>query len=145
MVCQRHGFVYYSAWAEIVAGWATGVDGDPVSGIGQIRRGIDAFKMIQAELRLPFYYGLLAEVCGLAGQVGEALANVASGFAFQSKNSEIWPVPELHRIHGDVLLRAGDVPGAEASYRRAIESARQTGARGFELRAAARLGEGRPV
>jgi predicted negative regulator of RcsB-dependent stress response len=96
-------------------------------------------KVIRAELRLPFYYGLLAEVCGLAGQVGEALANIASGFAFQNKNGEIWAAAELHRIHGDVSLRTRDVAGAEVSYSRAVESARQTGARGFELRAVARL------
>ena len=97
-------------------------------------------KATGAELRLPFYYGLLAEVCGLAGQMGEALANVSSGFAFQSKNGEMWSgagtapdpwrfAPAQRRCHLKL----------EVSYRRAIESARQTGARMFELRAAARL------
>ena len=54
---------------------------------------------------------------------------------------ETAPSPELHRIHGDVLLHSGDASEAQVSYRRAIESARQTGARLFELRAAARLRE----
>jgi predicted ATPase len=138
-VCRKHGFAYYLAWAEILAGWATAVEGDTAGGLVQLRHGLDALKATGAELRLPFYYGLLAEACGLAGQVGEALANVASGFAFQSKNGEMWSAPELHRIHGDVLLHSGDAPQAQLSYRRAIESARQTGARLFELRAAARL------
>ena len=107
-VCRKHGFAYYLAWAEILAGWATAVEGDATAGLRRLRHGLDALKATGAELRLPFYYGLLAEVCGLAGQVGEALANVASGFAFQSKNGEMWSAPELHRIHGDLLLRSGD-------------------------------------
>ena len=141
MVCRRHGFVYYLAWAEILAGWATAVEGNTATGLEQLRHGLDALRATRAELRLPFYYGLLGEVCGLAGQVGEALANIASGFAFQSKNGEMWPAPELHRIHGDVLLRSGEASEARASYRRAVESAQQTGARLFKLRAAARLRE----
>ena len=138
-LCRKHGFAYYLAWAEILAGWATAVESDVAAGLTQLRRGIAALQATGAELRLPLYYGLLAEVCGLAGQTGEALANVANGFAFQSKNGEIWFAPELHRIHGDLLLRGGDIAGARTNYRRAIETARQTGARLFELRADDRL------
>jgi len=140
-ICQKHGFVYYSAWAEILAGWATAVVGETTAGLLQLRHGLDALKATGAELRLPFYYGLLAEACDLAGHMGEALANVASGFAFLTKNSETWAAPELHRIQGDVLRHGGDDFLSQVSYRRATESARQTGARLFELRAAARLDE----
>ena len=138
-ICRKHGFVYYLAWAEILAGWATAVEGDPPAGLDRLRQGLDALKATGAELRVPFYHGLLAEACSLAGQTGEALANVASGFAFQSKNGEFWSAPELHRIHGDVLLQSGDTAEARNSYRRAVEAARQTGARLFERRAEARL------
>jgi predicted RNA polymerase sigma factor len=92
-------------------------------------------KATGAELRLPFYYGLLAEVCKLTGHIGEALANIATGFAFQSKNGELWSAPELHRIHGDILQQSGDAAHAQISYQRAIETARLTGARMFERRA----------
>lgn len=140
-ICRKHGFAYYLAVAEILGGWATAVEGNTTAGLVELRHGLDALKGTGAEIRLPFYYGLLAEVCDLAGQVGEALANVASGFAFLSKNGETWAGPELHRIHGDVLLHSGDVSQSQVSYRRAIEWARQTGARQFELRAADRLRE----
>ncbi len=141
VVCRKHGFAYYLAWAEMLEGWAKAVEGDTAAGLMQLRHGLDALKATGAELRLPFYYGLLAEVCGMAGQVGEALANIASGFAFQNKNGELWSAPELYRIHGDVLLRSGDATAAQTSYRRAMESAQKTGAHLFELRAAARLCE----
>jgi DNA-binding SARP family transcriptional activator/predicted ATPase len=138
-ISVKYGFAYYSAWAEMLAGWGIGVEGDPAAGLARFRHGLDALRATGAELRLPFYYGLLAELCGLAGHAGDALANVASAFAFQSKNGELWCAPELHRIHGDVLLRSGAVAGAELSYHRAMESARQVGAPLLEQRAAARL------
>jgi len=138
-ICSKHGFAYYLAMAEILAGWGTGMEGNAEAGIHRIRGGLDALKSIRAELRLPFYYGLLGEICGRSGQIGEALANVATGFAFLSKNAEMWAAPELHRIHGDLLLSSGDEKQAQASYRRAIAIAGQTSSRLSEQRAADRL------
>jgi predicted negative regulator of RcsB-dependent stress response len=69
----------------------------------------------------------------------EALANISSGFAFQSKNGEVWAAADLHRIHGDVLLRDGNPLQARASYQRSLDAARAAGARMYELRAVARL------
>ena len=81
-ICRKYGFVYYVAFADILAGWATCRCGDITPGLARLRRGLDALRKTQAELRLPFYHGLLAEACGWSGQMGEALANIASGFAF---------------------------------------------------------------
>jgi predicted ATPase len=139
-ICGKYGFTYYLAWADILTGWATAVD-DPAAGLSRLHDGLVALKATGAELRLPFYHGLVAEACGLAGQTGEALANVESAFAFQNKNGELWFGPELHRIQGDVLTRMGDASGAQMSYRRAVESARQIGSKAAEQRAAARLEE----
>jgi predicted ATPase len=140
-VCRKHGFTYYLSVAEILAGWAMALTGDAQAGLARLRQGLETFKASGAELRLPFYHGLLAEACAQAGQPGEALANISSGFAFQAKNGEAWASPELHRIHGDLLLLRGNRPQAEASYLRSLEAAQLGCTRGFELRAAARLHE----
>jgi len=140
-ICWKYGFAYYQAMADILAGWAIGIEGDTASGLARLRHGLEALKALRAELRLPFYHALLAEICGLAGRTGEALANIATGFAFLNKNDETWSVPELHRIHGDVLLQCGDATRARASFRRAVDLARRSGARLFEVRAEARLNE----
>jgi len=142
-VCRKHGFTYYLSMAEILAGWAmaTGDEGDRGAGVSRMRHGLEALKTLGAELRLPFYLGLLAEACARCGQLGEALANISNGFAFQTKNGEIWAAADLHRIHGDLLLQNGNPLQARASYQRSLETARQSGARAFEHRAAARLGE----
>jgi DNA-binding SARP family transcriptional activator len=138
-VCRKYGFPYYLAWAEVLKGWAMAAEGEPVSGLAQMRQGLEALRATSAELRLPFYYGLLAEVHDMCGQTGEALANIAAAFAFQTKNGESWAVPDLHRIHGDLLLKSGKSPQARVSYQRALESAQHLGAKILELRAAARL------
>jgi predicted ATPase len=140
-VCHKHGFTYYLSVAEILAGWAMAMAGEEEPGMARLRQGLETFKASGAELRLPFYYGLLAEACAQRGQMREALANVSSGFAFQNKNGEIWAAPDLHRIHGDLLLRDGNPVQARASYQRSLDSARSAGARMYDLRAIARLQE----
>ncbi len=138
-VCRRHGIAYYLSMAEIIAGWAMAQEGKIAAGISRLRQGIQALRATGGQIRLPFYHGLLAETCALAGQMGEAMANVSTAFAFQGKNGEVWAAADLHRVHGDLLLASGSGEEAQASYRRAMEAARKAGARSFELRAAVRL------
>lgn len=138
-VCARHEFAYYLSMAEVVAGWAMAMEGQVESGLARLRRGIGALKATGAEIRLPFYHCLLAEVCARAGSMGEALANISNGFAFQHKNAEDWAGADLHRMQGDLQLENGNREQAKASYRRAIESGLTTGSRSFALRAAVRL------
>lgn len=138
-LCRRHGLAYYLSMAEIVAGWAMAEEGDVVAGLARLRAGLQGLRDTGAEIRLPFYFSLLAETCARSGQMGEAMANLSTGFAFQSKNAEGWSAPELHRVQGDLLSAAGSREEAAASYRRAADAARQSGARILQLRAGVRL------
>ena len=137
-LCRKHEFAYYLSMAEIVAGWASAVSDNGADGIRRLRSGIDALRRTGAEIRLPFYYGLLAEACASAGLSGEALANMSTAFAYQAKNGETWAASDLHRIHGD-LLKHTNREAAEASYRKALDAARQCGAKSFGRRAEERL------
>jgi DNA-binding SARP family transcriptional activator len=134
-LCGHYDFAYYGSLANIVAGWAIAIQGNADDGLAQIREGFDALRATGAELRLPFYHGLIAEACARGGKTGEAWANVSSGLAFQSKNGEIWAASYLHRIQGDLSVESGNEAEAWGSYERAITAARQTGARMMELRA----------
>ena len=93
-----------------------------------------ALRGLGAELRLPYYCALLAETLGRAGQVGEALASLSTGFAFATKNGEEWAVAELHRVQGDLLTAEGKHDAARASYEQGIEAARRSGSLAFERR-----------
>lgn len=138
-LCRKHDFAYYLSIAEIAAGWAVTFEGDPPAGLRQLRAALERFRNTGAELRLPFYHGLLAEVWARNGNMAEALASLSSGFAYQSGNGEMWSGAHLHRIQGDLLQQAGNGPAAHASYRKSLEAARLTGAAVFETIVAERL------
>jgi predicted negative regulator of RcsB-dependent stress response len=89
-------------------------------------------RRLGAELRLPYYFKLLAETFSRAGLRGEALASLSSGFAFASKNHEEWPLAELHRLHGDLLAAEGKLDSARASYQRGVEAAQRSGSAALE-------------
>ena len=133
-LCSRHGFAYYLAMANVLTGWAEAAEGDVNAGLAQLREGLEGMRRLGAEVRLPYYFALLAETFGRAGLVGEALASLSTGFAFASKNGEEWAVAELHRVQGNLLAAEGKPEPARASFRRGIEAARRSGSLAFERR-----------
>ena len=133
-LCSRYGFAYYLAMANVLTGWAEAAEGDAAAGLAQLREGMDGMRHLGAELRMPYYFTLLAETFGRAGQVGEALASLSTGFAFASKNGEEWAVAELHRVQGDLLAADGKFESARASFRQGLEAARRSGSLAFERR-----------
>ena len=139
-LCGRHGFAYYLAVANVMTGWARAAEGDLTRGLSQLREGLEGLRQLAAELRLPYYFALLAEALGNGGQVGEALASLSTAFAFATKNGEEWAVAELHRVQGDLLKAEGKHEAARASYRRGIEAAQRSGSVAFEQRLLNRVG-----
>jgi DNA-binding SARP family transcriptional activator/predicted ATPase len=133
-LCGRHGFAYYLAMANILTGWAGAAEGDVRGGLAQLREGLEAIRGLGAELRLPYYFALLAETFGCAGMAGEALASLSTGFAFVSKNGEEWAAAELYRVQGALLAAQGKPDAARVSYRQGIQAARRSGSLAFERR-----------
>ncbi|HEY3938077.1 MAG TPA: AAA family ATPase [Bryobacteraceae bacterium] len=133
-LCSRHGFAYYLAMANVLTGWAAAAEGHAVDGLAQLREGLEELRRLGAELRLPYYFTLLAETLGRIGLVGEALASLSTGFAFASKNGENWTIAELHRVQGNLLAAEGKLEAARASFGRGWEAARQCGSLALERR-----------
>jgi predicted ATPase len=71
--------------------------------------------------------------------VDAGLRVVDDGFAYAEKAPEGGYIHELHRIRGELLVKANRVEEAEASFRAALAYASERGARSFELRAATGL------
>ena len=131
---------YYRAWSSILACYAEAREQPGPATIASLRESIGAFKASGARLRLPYYFGLLAQVCGLAGRVEEGLAAVDEGMAASRAHNERWWDAELHRLRGELILSGGaDADDVETAYLRAIEIARSQQARALELRAATSL------
>jgi DNA-binding SARP family transcriptional activator/predicted ATPase len=133
-LCERHGFTYYLAMANILAGWAAAAEGNTHTGLTQLHEGLEAMRVLGAEIRLPYYFALLAETFGRTGRTGEALASLSTGFGFATKNGEEWAIPELHRVQGNLLAADGKFDAARTSFLRGVEAARRTGSVAFERR-----------
>ncbi len=139
----EHGFSYYLAWAEVLRGWSRVTRSSAGSqDVADMRRSIEALQAT-AGLRLPYYRGLLAEVCGRIGRVDEGLDALAEAFADIRRTDERWWEAELHRLRGELLcLAAPDLrlaADAAACFRAALDIARAQRAKSLELRAAMSL------
>jgi predicted ATPase len=138
-LCLKHGFRYYLAWTPILAGWAAVRLGDPGGGLAEMLRGFADLRATGAGIRAPYYLGLIAEAYGESGDVERGLEHLAEALALGERTSEAWLRPELYRIQGDLLRRAGRTGEAGICYRNAVRLAREMGARAWEERAQIRL------
>jgi class 3 adenylate cyclase/predicted ATPase len=140
-VSTEHGFSYYRAWAGILLGWATAEEGESEKGIRMVRDGIRDLQATGAELRLPYYLGILAALHLRSGQFEDASAAVSQALEVAARTGECWVNPRLHMLEGDLLLATmrNGAPQAEARFRHAIEIAVDQEARSLILQGTTRL------
>ena len=165
-LCRDHGFAYYLAWGNILQGSELAASGQGTAGMVQMRSGLAAIRATGAELRQPYYLGLLAQACGQTGQAESGLTFVGEGLAGARRNGECWHEAELNRLRGELLLLASSQdPEAtslpqgrriqmrdtevEQCFHQALAIARRQQAKSLELRAAdepraAVAGQGQP-
>jgi predicted ATPase len=135
----EHGFPYYLALAEILAGWAAVQYGEGTPGVEAIKRGIDLWQSLGSGLAVPWFLGELAEGLRSIGRCDEALDVVSDALRRTEGSGERHFAAELHRIAGTALMAQDKSVEAETSFRRAIEIARTQSARMWELRATTSL------
>ena len=99
--------------------------------------GLKQFRGTGAELRVPYYLGMLGEAYTQAGRFEEAFAALNEALAVVDKNDDRFHEAELHRLKGELLLAATADQGVEAevSFQRAIDIARRQHSKSWELRA----------
>ena len=138
-ICTEHGFSYYNAWAAIMNGWAVAEEGDVENGIARVRVGVRDLRATGAELRLPHYLGILADLYCRAQRLEDAIVTLAEARAVAERNDEHWADASLHLLEGDLALATRDQAEAERCFRRAMESAQAQHARALLLRGSTRL------
>jgi DNA-binding SARP family transcriptional activator/tetratricopeptide (TPR) repeat protein len=142
-LAHEHGFEYYRGWAVILLGWALAVRGEVRGNIQRIRQGIEGVLATGAELRRPYYTGLLAEVEGRAGRIDQALSLVEQALSISKRTRERWRDADLHRLRGELLLKRqiggarhdGGFRKARAAFRKAAKLARAQQAIPLEVKA----------
>jgi predicted ATPase len=88
----------------------------------------------------PGFMLLLAGAQQVAGEPAAAQITVATGLAVAAQTGQPAWNADLHRLDGDLLLALGGAADeAAARYTRALDIAREYGARSYELRAATSL------
>jgi predicted ATPase len=145
------------ALATMLLGWALAVLGQATEGLAQLCQGLDRYRSLGGELRLPWFLALLAEAYGQAGQREEGLRVLADARTLVDKTSERVYEAELYRLQGQLTLAPSHVQGpassstqphatsltahaeAESCFLKAMEIARQQQAKTLELRAALSL------
>jgi predicted ATPase/class 3 adenylate cyclase len=140
-IAAEQGFAHFMGTGAFFHSWAEAAAGDVADGIARMRNGLAAKRATGAELKVPYYLGLLATACARIGQSAEALSLIDDALDRVAKTGERWFEAELHRRKGEVLLslRERRQAAAETSFRLALAVAQDQRAKLWELRAAMSL------
>jgi TOMM system kinase/cyclase fusion protein len=129
--------------ANVLLGLALAADdGDPDAadlGIDHLKQSLDAYRATGFRVFLSFYLAELAAACLRRNRLDESEAALQEAFGAVHGGSERFWEPELHRLRGELLARAGSAAEAEAAFRKALEIAAARSAASLELRAATSL------
>src|SRR6516225_4969537 len=107
--------------------------------ISLLRSGSAAYRAAGAEIGMPYFLGLLASACEIAGQIEEAVTQLDDALQSAERTGACWFAAELNRLKGQLLRRQGHSEAAEELYHRALAIARGQQAKLWELRAAVSL------
>jgi predicted ATPase len=140
-LATEQGYRHLLATATFFQGWAAFVEGHIELGVANMQRGLAAKREGGAEIKVPYYLGLLAESYRQLGRAGDALLLLTDALDRVERTGERWFEAELHRLKAEVLMGHPACSGveAEASLARALSIARGQAARLWELRASASL------
>jgi predicted ATPase len=140
-VVGEHGFSVYHASELILRGWLKVKNGGVAEGLALLRSGSTAYRAIGQEAWMPFFIGLEAAACAIAGLVQESLALADEALQIAERTGERWLSAELNRHKGRLLARQGQSEAAEELYCKALSIAEKQEAKMWELRAAVSLAE----
>jgi predicted ATPase len=140
-VSRAHGLGFYLAVGTLSSSWARARLGEIGSGVAEFRQALAAYSEPGNKLHAPLFQGLLAKFEAVGQDTAGALARIDEALALAEQTDQRWTDPLLHRIRGDILLKADpEHPArAEEAYFAAIAIAREQGARSFGLLAALEL------
>jgi predicted ATPase len=136
-IAMEHALAMLRAWSTGMVGWCATEGGNPDRGIALLTEAIAALRVTQSRHFLSYLLGLLAEAQMKAGYHADAMKAVEDGIALVDASGERYYSAELYRLQGELLVRPPhrQKRKAQASFRAAINLARQQGAKALEQRA----------
>jgi len=116
------------------------MDGD-AEGVDTMRMAIDQLVANNFVVRVPVYLAMLAEAALSHKRTALARDSLNAAFDRAGRQGEHWSQPELLRVRGLLQWFDGDLFGASETLLLAAETARESGAHFFRLRATTALAE----
>ena len=135
---RDEGYPQWMAFGAFQEGVALAGLGDCESGAARMQQGIKAYRALDSVLYLPFMEAQLAIALASTGHRDEAMSTINSAILQAQRTQELWFEAEIHRLQGDLQQQSAP-DAAEASYRRALDLAREQRAKAWELRTATSL------
>lgn len=136
---ERLRFKTRTAMGRLRLGQALVSLGDVKSGIGLMRSGIDLWASAGGKFHLSEFGALAAQTLLGVNQHEEARHFLVEAQAVQASTDERCYEAELIRMSGQLLHIDGNIAGAEAQFRGALQIAERRGLKLFSLRAASDL------
>jgi class 3 adenylate cyclase/tetratricopeptide (TPR) repeat protein len=135
-IAEENDYAYLTAMATMLDGTLRGCVGHR-DAVDEIERGLEAFRSTGAEIVVPFFQTLRAELLVERDLTDEAMALLADARTRIERWGERWQEAETWRVEANALAaRNGEPSAVESRFQRALEIAREHGALGWELRAA---------
>jgi predicted ATPase len=140
-LATEHGFARNVALGVLFRGMALAAQGQSTAGLAQMRQGLAAYRATGSAVGMSGHLAQLVEAYMQVGQVDEGMHLLAEALALVDTTGERHTEAELHRLHGELLLRQAvpEAQAAEACFQEALAIARRQQARSWELRAAMSL------
>jgi tetratricopeptide (TPR) repeat protein len=125
-LCTRRNFALWLAGGSVLRGWARDALGNSSQALVWIEDGLSDLRAIGANLFLPLYLGLKADVLHSANRNSEALEAIAEAEALVER-FEVWSCAvDLRRMRGVLLTNVGgSQEQVEAAFGEAINLAKQ--------------------
>jgi predicted ATPase len=135
-ISEENDYAYVTAMAKMLEGWLDGRQGH-AQGVEAIEAGLAAFRATGAEIVVPFFETLRAELLVERQRPDEAIAVLEDARARIARWGERWQEAEVCRVEANALAARGETPSVvEARFVAALDLARRQGAVGWQLRAA---------
>jgi len=138
----EHGFPYWSTLCSIIKGWLLDQKEQSDIGVIQFRQGLGGYRATGAKLGLSWMLALLAELLVKKGQAEEGLQVMVEALEHIKTTGERYCEAEVHRLNGELWLAKGGPDAssaAETCFLQALQTARNQGAKAWELRTATSL------
>jgi ATP/maltotriose-dependent transcriptional regulator MalT len=135
-IATEIGLVHWLAIATGYRGWALARTGAATDGVVQIRRAIAVYRATGADVAIPAFLVLLAEVQMIEGQSVDAIATTDEALAQIERTGEQQWESILHCVRGDIFNSLADPGRAEAEFQLGLSIAQRQQGRAWELRAA---------